>query len=172
VERKFASWNTSLRERRTMAPSLVVVCGVLLGAAGVLGVKRDVIMIAIDDMRPELGCYGCDYMKVRDLREWVGTVPNLETSEPCTTRGMGGHHPPRQPRSLMGACRRCRRRLSVLTTCPSHSLCRHPLWTSSRQSRWSLITCECRLRMCTFCATLVALHSVSHAVVGGHVSIQ
>ena len=24
--------------------------------------KRDVLMIAIDDMRPEQGCYGCDYM--------------------------------------------------------------------------------------------------------------
>jgi hypothetical protein len=127
-----------------MAPSLVVVCGVLLGAAGVLGVKRDVIMIAIDDMRPELGCYGCDYMKVCDFREWVWG--QFQTSKPVShgQQGeMGGHHPPRQPRSLMGACRCRRRRLSVLTTSPSHSLCRHPLWTSSRQSRWSLITCEC-----------------------------
>ena len=24
--------------------------------------RRDVLMIAIDDMRPEQGCYGCDYM--------------------------------------------------------------------------------------------------------------
>lgn len=43
-----------------MMPLLVVLAVVAIAA----GTKRDVIMIAIDDMRPELGCYGCDYMKV------------------------------------------------------------------------------------------------------------
>jgi hypothetical protein len=33
-----------------------------LSLPAVLGQKKDVIMIAIDDMRPELHCYGCDYI--------------------------------------------------------------------------------------------------------------
>lgn len=32
-------------------------------AGAVLGARHDVVMIAVDDMRPELGSYGCDYMK-------------------------------------------------------------------------------------------------------------
>lgn len=34
------------------------VCGSETG-----GKKHDVLMIAVDDLRPELGCYGCSYMK-------------------------------------------------------------------------------------------------------------
>jgi iduronate 2-sulfatase len=35
----------------------------IVGVQSYATTKRDVIMIASDDMRPELGCYGCDYMK-------------------------------------------------------------------------------------------------------------
>lgn len=50
---------------------LVMTPLVVLGVAAIAaGAKRDVIMIAIDDMRPELGCYGCDYMKVVQLVEF------------------------------------------------------------------------------------------------------
>ncbi len=42
-----------------------VLCVVLLPV--VLGAKRDVIMIAVDDMRPELHCYGCEYMKTPNM---------------------------------------------------------------------------------------------------------
>jgi hypothetical protein len=38
-----------------------------LSLPAVLGQKKDVIMIAIDDMRPELHCYGCDYMHTPNM---------------------------------------------------------------------------------------------------------
>ena len=40
-----------------MAPLRSVLLSVL-GAAVAAATKRDVIMIAVDDMRPELNCYG------------------------------------------------------------------------------------------------------------------
>ena len=42
--------------------ALLVLAAPALAAAPAPARKRDVLMIAIDDMRPEQGCYGCGYM--------------------------------------------------------------------------------------------------------------
>eukprot|EP00936_MAST-01D_sp_MAST-1D-sp1_P000913 g913.t1 len=49
-------------------PRYLLWCAFLLNfysatAAAAAAKGKDVVMIAIDDMRPELGCYGCDFMK-------------------------------------------------------------------------------------------------------------
>ena len=44
---------------RTWLPSVLLCAGLVHGAAAPAGRRPNVLFIAVDDLRPELGCYGC-----------------------------------------------------------------------------------------------------------------
>jgi len=54
-----------------MAPSALLPALLsVMGASGAMAGKKDVIMIAVDDMRPELNCYGKS-----SLRQAASSLP-------------------------------------------------------------------------------------------------
>ena len=50
-----------------MAVAALVLAAVVLAAPSHGKPNKDVLMIAIDDMRPELGNYGCDHMNTPNI---------------------------------------------------------------------------------------------------------
>jgi iduronate 2-sulfatase len=52
-----------LTRRRCLQQGLMTFGGLALGAADAAPQKPNILFIAVDDLRPELGCYGRDYIK-------------------------------------------------------------------------------------------------------------